>query len=160
MIHEVSGDILLSKANAIVHGVAPGDHMDTGLALALREQWPAMHKDFRHHCHQSNPAAGEVWAWGAAGGVRIVALFTQEPAGRGGHPGPAHEEYVNKALRNLKKLVEKEGYTSLALPRVGTGVGGLDWSDVKPLIEHHLAALTIPVYVYSDYRPGVAAKEG
>lgn len=42
MIHYVSGDILLSKAAAIAHGVAPNDHMDHGLALALRERWPAM----------------------------------------------------------------------------------------------------------------------
>jgi len=42
MIKEVSGDILLSGARAIVHGVAPGDHFDTGLALSLREAWPAL----------------------------------------------------------------------------------------------------------------------
>ena len=41
MIHEVAGDILLTKAQAVAHGVAPNDHFDSGLALALREQWPA-----------------------------------------------------------------------------------------------------------------------
>ncbi len=43
MIHEVAGDILLTKAQAVAHGVAPNDHFDSGLALALREQcrsWP------------------------------------------------------------------------------------------------------------------------
>lgn len=40
MIHEVTGDILLTKAQAIAHGVAPNDHFETGLALALRERWP------------------------------------------------------------------------------------------------------------------------
>jgi O-acetyl-ADP-ribose deacetylase (regulator of RNase III) len=39
MIHEVSGDILLTTAQAIAHGVAPNDHFDHGLALALRETW-------------------------------------------------------------------------------------------------------------------------
>ena len=42
MIHEVSGDILLTKAQAIAHGVSPNDHFDQGLALALREKWPTM----------------------------------------------------------------------------------------------------------------------
>ncbi len=58
MIQEVSGDILLSSAQAIAHGVAPNDHFDSGLALALREKWPAMAKDFRHFAHQSHPKPG------------------------------------------------------------------------------------------------------
>lgn len=58
MIKEVSGDILLSKADAIVHGVAPYDHFDSGLALSLREQWPSLFKDFKHYCHQFNPKPG------------------------------------------------------------------------------------------------------
>jgi len=40
MIEFDSGDLLLSAAKAIAHGVAPGDHFDSGLALALRERWP------------------------------------------------------------------------------------------------------------------------
>ncbi len=42
MIREVAGDLLLSEVEAIAHGVAPNDHFDQGLALALREKWPAM----------------------------------------------------------------------------------------------------------------------
>jgi O-acetyl-ADP-ribose deacetylase (regulator of RNase III) len=42
MITKVQGDILLSKAQAISHGVAPYDHFNQGLALALRERAPAM----------------------------------------------------------------------------------------------------------------------
>ena len=49
MIHEVTGDILLTNAQAIAHGVAPGDHFDHGLALALRERWPDMARDFRRY---------------------------------------------------------------------------------------------------------------
>ena len=47
MIYEVSGDILLSDARAIAHGVAPNDNFTTGLAFSLREHWPALYKDFR-----------------------------------------------------------------------------------------------------------------
>ncbi len=65
MIHEVSGDILLTKAQAIAHGVAPNDHFDSGLALALREKWPAMAKDFRHYAHQTHPKP-EAYGLGAA----------------------------------------------------------------------------------------------
>ena len=36
MIHEVSGDILFTKAQAIAHGISPNDSFDQGLARALR----------------------------------------------------------------------------------------------------------------------------
>ncbi|MFX3658299.1 MAG: hypothetical protein ACN6I7_03995 [bacterium] len=57
MLKEVSGDILLSNAQVIAHGVAPGDHFNQGLALSLRERYPAMAKDFRHYCpgHRCQP---------------------------------------------------------------------------------------------------------
>jgi hypothetical protein len=42
---------------------------------------------------------------------------------------------------------------------LATGVGGLDWKDVKPLVEKHLGHLSIPVYVYGTYHPGVQAEE-
>ena len=41
MIKEVSGDIMLSKAQVIAHGVAPHDHFDNGLALSLRQDYPS-----------------------------------------------------------------------------------------------------------------------
>ena len=61
MIYELEGDILLTKAQAIAHGVSPNDHFDAGLALALRELWPNMAKDFRHYAHQAHPKPGELW---------------------------------------------------------------------------------------------------
>jgi O-acetyl-ADP-ribose deacetylase (regulator of RNase III) len=160
MLHEVSGDILLSRAAAIAHGVAPNDDHKQGLALALRENWPAMYKDFRHYCQTSHPKAGTIWAWAGADGKRVVSLFTQEAAyEQGAKPGRASVEHVNHALKALRKWVETEGVQSLALPRVATGVGGMDWSAVQPLIEKHLGDLALPVYVYATYHPGVAAAE-
>ena len=49
--------------------------------------------------------------------------------------------------------------TSSALPRLATGVGALDWADVKPLIEQHLGGLGIPVLIYETYRKGEKANE-
>ncbi len=160
MIHHVTGDILLSKANAIAHGVAPNDSFSSGLALSLREQWPAMYKDFRHYCQTQHPKPGEAWTWGGAEGARIINLFTQEPAfDHGAKPGKASAENVNHALRELRQLVESEKFASLALPRLATGVGGLSWDAVSPLIEKHLGDLPIPVYVYTTFQKGLAARE-
>lgn len=161
MIQYVSGDILMTNAKAVAHGVAPGDPFNQGLAHTLREHLPAMYKDFRHYCHTHHPKPGTLWVWGGIGGIRLVALFTQEPAqGHGGHPGKATVAHVHHALKALAQECRKQGWPSLALPRLATGVGGLDWSVVRPLIEQHLGSLGIPVIVYETYRPNQPADEG
>lgn len=160
MLKEVSGDILFSKAEVIAHGVAPGDHFNQGLALALRERYPAMAKDFRHYCQISHPKAGELWTWAGAEGVRIANLMTQDEAtGPNSHPGKATSHNVGAALRGLRGLIEQESIASVALPRLATGVGGMKWDDVRELIDRHLGDLSIPVFLYTTYRPGVEADE-
>lgn len=159
MIHEVSGDILLTKAQAIAHGVAPNDHFDHGLALALREKWPMMAKDFRHYASQCHPKPGEVWSWGGFG-ARLFNLMTQEGEHtHGAKAGRATLANVNHCLKRLRHEVEKEKITSLALPKLATGVGGLVWSEVLPLIRSHLGDLSIPIFIYSDYHAGIQATE-
>jgi O-acetyl-ADP-ribose deacetylase (regulator of RNase III) len=164
MIREVTGDILLSQAHLIAHGVAPHDDFKNGLALALRERFPGLYKDFRHWCKTTSPKAGEAWIWSGVGvgghPVHIACLLTQEPpAHEGGHPGRAKTAYVNKALHALHKLIEKDGYTSVALPRLATGVGALDWNEVRPLIDAALGGMPIPVFVYTTYQRDVSAAE-
>ena len=154
MITKASGDILLSDAQAIAHGIAPGDHFNQGLALALRERFPAMAKDFRHYCQVQHPKPGHAWLWAGPEKV-VINLMTQEPAkDEKAHPGKATAHNVGHALKELRGLIEKEGITSVALPRLATGVGGLEWSEVKPLIEKHLGDLGIPVIVYETYEKG------
>jgi O-acetyl-ADP-ribose deacetylase (regulator of RNase III) len=59
----------------------------------------------------------------------------------------------------LKQLVERERVGSLALPRLATGVGGLDWAHVAPLVQAQLGGLSVPVFVYTHYQKGTAANE-
>lgn len=160
MIYEVTGDILLTKAKAIVQGVCVNDPMDKGLALALHTQYPVMHKDFHHWCHQHHPKAGEAWMWGGVDHVRVINLITQEGVDEHDHRlGKATVNHVNHALRALAKIIQKEAFSSIALPRLATGVGGLDWAQVEPLIISNLDDLGIPVYVYTVYHAGVQAEE-
>lgn len=160
MIHEVSGDILLTKASAIAHGVSPNEHFDLGLALSLRERWPAMAKDFRHYAHETHPRPGELWVWKGADGTTIYNLLTQEGEHtHGAKAGRASVANVNHALKRLRHELERSGVQSVALPRLATGVGGLDWSDVQPMLARHLGDLGIPVFVYTTYQAGHAASE-
>lgn len=160
MLNYITGDILLTEAKAIAHGVAPNDDFKQGLALSLREQWPSLYKDFRHFCQSTHPEEGSLWTWKGAGGPFIIHLFTQEhPSSRGGTPGKAQLKYVSRSLHALAKEVALLELTSIALPRLATGVGGLDWQDVKPLIESTLGELSIPVYIYEKYHKQQKANE-
>jgi O-acetyl-ADP-ribose deacetylase (regulator of RNase III) len=163
MIHEVSGDILLSSAPVIAHGVSPNDPFHSGLALQLRERFPAMYKDFRHYGQTTHPKPGEIWAWAGTspnGPVQIIALLTQQGGfEHGAKPGHATLPNVGHALKALAKWIETNKPASIALPKLATGVGGLQWNDVLPLIKHHLHTLKIPVYVYSTYHKGERAAE-
>ena len=165
MIREVEGDILLSDAQWIAHGIATHDPFDSGLALALRERFPSMVRDYRHAMRSKEPKTGEVWAWSGVsegGGARgIVNLLTQGMQGqaKAARPVKARLEDVHHALRELARLAGEQGVKSLALPRLATGVGGLDWADVKPLIRQHLGDLGVPVLLYEVYHKGRKADE-
>lgn len=129
MIHELTGDLLLSKSEVLVHGLAPDDDCKQGLARALRERFPAMYKDFRHWCRIAGPKPGSMWSWQGvdANGktVHLIALLTQEPPDHAGaHPGRATTASVNHALHELRKWIDREKPRSIAMPAIATGVGG------------------------------------
>ncbi len=160
MIKYVKGDILLTKSQALAHGIAPNDNFKQGLALSLREQWPAMYNDFRHFCKMKSPKEGSLWGWKGVGGPVVYNLFTQDaPKTQNSHPGKASESYVSNSLKNLAKEIEKEKIDSVAITKVATGVGGLSWEGVKPLIERYLGDAKATVYVYEDYAKGEQAQE-
>jgi len=160
MIYKVEGDILLSKAQAIVYGVGINDPMDKGLALALRNKYPSLQKDLNRWCHQHHTKPGEAWMWVGQNNVRIVNLITHENMECNDHHyDKATLIDIKHALNALVKMIAFEKITSIALPKLGTGFGDLEWDDVWPLIENHLGGIDIPIYVYFIYRPGQPADE-
>jgi len=126
MIYQVEGDILLSKAQAIAHGVRINDPMDKGLALALHNQYPGMLKIFITGA--TNTIQNLVMhGFGVVLMARIINLITQEGLDSHDHRlGKATLTTVNHALRALVKVIEHEKINSLALPKLATGIGGLE----------------------------------
>jgi uncharacterized protein YwgA len=62
---------------------------------------------------------------------------------------PSKYDYIEKGLVALRGLLqEKERVSSIAVPPLGCGLGGLDWNRVKPMIEHYLNDLPLDVYLY------------
>ena len=91
---------------------------------------------------------------------KSINLFTQEGAyDQGSKPGKARTSWVGHALKALRKEINELKVNSIALPRIATGVGGLDWDDVRPLVEEHLGDLDTTIYLYTTFRKGVKADE-
>ena len=61
---------------------------------------------------------------------------------------PTEYEYVEKGLDDLIKRLPEIPVSSLALPPLGSGNGGLDWNKVKVIIENKLSKLNIDVTVF------------
>ena len=98
--------------------------------------------------------------WTGPNNLHIVNLITQEGMDSHDHRhGKATLNNVRHALTALKKIIAAEKLTSIALPRLATGIGDLDWDDICPIIENSLGDLSIPIYVYTAYHPGQSAHE-
>ena len=76
-----------------------------------------------------------------------------------GHAGKASVSNVNHSLKELAALIRKENIKSVALPKLESGFGRLDWTEVMPMIESHLNDCGADVYVYSSFQKDVVAAE-
>ena len=149
MIYEIEGDILLTRAQVIAHGVASKDPMTSGLARNLHHRYPAMVTAFNQWCQLESPAPGQIWHWGGLDKQQIVNLITRESSDDDViRPGREFKIAVNRSLSALKKMAMTERFTSIAMPKLGSGFGGLDWYEVRGMMDSQLGDCLIPVYVY------------
>ena len=63
------------------------------------------------------------------------------------YANPSRLEWIDGGLQRIRTLIDEYGISSLAMPAPGCGNGGLDWTQVKPLIERHLGELSIQITV-------------
>jgi len=142
MIYEVEGDVLMS------------------LARKLQEKFPSMRDQFIEWCEETNPEPGDIWLWGGNTKTRVLNLIVGEAAepelGRSSRP---NKIAVHRALRAVNKLVIDERFKSIAIPRIGSGVGGIDWLEVRGMMASQLGELIIPLFVDVTALDGMLARE-
>ena len=61
---------------------------------------------------------------------------------------PSTYEYIESGLIALVTYLRENPVKSMAMPALGCGNGGLDWHKVRPMIEQHLSALDLAIWVY------------
>ena len=150
MISFVAGDLLASDEDYIAQGVAEGNQegLGTGLAFKISRRWPEVQAAFKKHGRSGNFTGGDIWTLPpGAGRPGFVYMATQPDMYHATMP------LLRKAVRNLAKWAEKQDVGSIALPKIGAGLGKLSWEDdVKPLLVEHLAPGSTHYVVYEIFR--------
>jgi len=126
--------------------------MGKGLAHAYREKYPAMFKTYKELCENNQFSVGQLWLW--RGANQWVLNFPTKKHWR----YPSKIEYIESGLIKFIKNYESRGIREISFPRLGCGNGGLDWQDVKPLMEKLLGNLPIPIYIH-DFEADIGAPE-
>jgi O-acetyl-ADP-ribose deacetylase (regulator of RNase III) len=138
------GDIFTSRAQTLVNPVNCQGAMGKGLARAFAIRYPAMFTAYRAYC-----VAGELRPG-------ILHLYTASSPWILNFPTKVHWRHLSRLpyiVVGLEAFVAGYagwGITSVALPALGCGLGGLAWSEVAPLLRQYLDQLPIAVEVYTD----------
>jgi len=142
-----SGNILESKADAIVNTVNTKGVMGKGIALQFKEVFPMMFVDYKKACRSGIVMIGKMYVWhnNAIFGPKYIINFPTKNDWK----NPSRMEYIEKGLVDLEKTIVELGISSIAIPPLGCGNGGLDWNIVKSKIIHSLSKfnnLNIEIY--------------
>ena len=139
MIRSVTGDILEASVEALVNTVNCVGVMGRGIALQFKKAFPDNFREYVAACRRGEVKPGRmgVFEIGRASGPRYIVNFPTKRHWR----GKSRIEDINAGLKALVAEVQARGIRSIAIPPLGSGLGGLDWSDVRPLIERAFADL-------------------
>lgn len=144
--------ILESPAQTLVNTVNCVGVMGKGLAHAFKEREPDMFKAYKRICDQQALDPGKLWLWRGKGSW--VLNFPTKLHWR----NPSRIEWIEQGLAKFVNAYSDQGITEISFPQLGCGNGNLDWADVRPLMEHYLAKVPIPVYIH-DYTVDVGLPE-
>lgn len=150
MIKWWSGDLLQADTQFIVQGVAIGtqEGLGTGLALKISKKWPDAQKQFKKFTRNNKFDGGDLFI-SLPGESRpgIIYIATQPDMYQASVP------YLNKGLKSLAAYCSKNKIESVSLPKIGAGLGKLDWeTEVKPLMIKHLEDHETRFYIYEDFK--------
>lgn len=148
MIKYLTGDIWKNKADVIVIPVNTVGVMGAGLALEAKKRDPQAFEDYKDYCRRGHLRVGRVKFYIPSNDKGQYLLFfpTKED-----WRAPSKLEYIEEGLKNLTQrtdVLEHLGLQSIAFPQLGCGCGGLDWKDVKPLMEKYLNDLDVEIKIY------------
>lgn len=140
-IFDIDADILINTVNCV--GV-----MGCGVALEFKNRYPAMFREYHKACELRNIHPGVLWYYRTPDLKLIVNFPTKDDWRK-----PSEYSYILKGLSRLRSLLTKyTENTSIAIPALGCGHGGLNWDTVLDLIKEYLGDLKhVEIYVFQPH---------
>ncbi len=139
MIEFKHGDILAEEAEALVNTVNCVGIMGRGIALQFKKAFPANFKAYEAACRRREVEPGRMFVFetGRLTYPRYIINFPTKRHWR----GKSRVEDIEAGLAALVEEIKHRGIRSIAIPPLGSGLGGMEWADVRPRIEQALRGL-------------------
>lgn len=136
------GDIFNSQCEVLVNPVNCVGVMGAGLALSFKERYPNMFSKYKSYCTQGLLSPGKI-ALIQEDTKRIMLFPTKEHYSK-----PSKMIYIQEGLAKVKGAYANKGIKSIAFPKLGCGLGGLDWKQVEKEIISALGEENLLVEIY------------
>jgi O-acetyl-ADP-ribose deacetylase (regulator of RNase III) len=146
MIEFVTGNFFDYDADIRVNTVNCVGVMGAGVALMYKKKFPTMFKEYYKACKENKvkPGAPHIWM-----DINLVSSLTIINFPTKIHwKNPSEYEYIEKGLIWLRKFLLDKNNSTVTLPALGCGHGGLDWEKVKSMIEEYLGDINARILVF------------
>src|ERR1700677_1149664 len=154
MIQYTQGDILQADTEALVNTVNCVGVMGRGIALHFKHAYPANFKAYAAACKREEVQPGRMFVHDTGRpGPRWIVNFPTKRHWR----GKSRIEDIEAGMHALVDEIRTREISSIAIPPLGSGLGGLAWNDVRPIVEAALAEL--PDVRAIVYEPGGQPQE-
>ena len=147
MVKLVTGNLLDAEVEAVVNTVNTVGVMGKGIALQFKRAFPENFRAYERACKHGEVKLGRVFVHEneTLHGPRFVINFPTKSHWK----GSSRLEDIRTGLRSLTEKIKELGIKSIAVPPLGCGLGGLNWNDVRPMIENALEPLAgVEVLLY------------
>ena len=132
-----------SDADALVNTVNTVGVMGAGVALAFKKQYPKNFSEYKIACDNGELKTGSILVVKENDGKTIINFPTKQHWKNG-----SEYEYIESGLKALRNELDKGNIRSIAIPPLGCGLGGLQWTKVKEMIEKELGSSETIINVY------------
>ncbi|MBX2930288.1 MAG: macro domain-containing protein [Saprospiraceae bacterium] len=146
MITYKTGNLLAAQVEALVNTVNTVGVMGKGIALQFREQFPENYKQYRAAVKNGELHTGKMFVteMQRMDQLRYIINFPTKQHWK----APSQMAYIREGLHDLRRVLIEKNIRSVAIPPLGCGNGGLDWQEVRPLIEAAIGDLNIDIVIY------------
>lgn len=139
-----TGDLFAAEdADALAHGCNCAGAMGRGIAVEFKRRWPAMFEEYRQRCHDGRLPLGGVFPWAAPEGLTVYNLGTQAHWRSG-----AVLSAIESSVTAMADHASANGIRRIAMPRIGAGLGGLDWAEVEAVVAEAVEGRPFAVAVH------------